>query len=141
MGIGSLRVTNPSGGMISGQTLLTVDVPLTDAFGVVMEVGYSGERPGRYDPSRHFVVGGGIRYGSVFGWGAIVHGMLGRTNRESSGGLRIGGRFDLYYSAGIDVQYEWRQADAFPGAQSGIRFIFWFDPVTFIRVVNGINHL
>ncbi len=148
LGIGPQFATSPNSRMLTGQTLVGLDYEIDDNLHVTAEIGYSGERRGRL-AGRHFVFGGAIRMGSILGLGGVIHGMIGRTRGEDgevgglgdlgpvrSGGLRVGGRVDVGFVAGVDIQYEYRALNGFDG-ESGFRVVFWFDALFALKVVNN----
>ena len=141
LGLGPQFATDPSSTMLTGQTLVGIDLPIADPIGVAFELGYSGERRGRLD-GRHFVIGGALRYGGVLGLGALVHGIIGRTRgmplvpTRRSGGIRVGGRVDVGRVAGVDIQDEYRSIASW-GAESGFRMVFWFDALFALKVAEA----
>lgn len=141
LGLGPQFATNPNSRMLTGQFLAGIDLRLERIFGLSFELGYSGERRGRL-AGRHLVVGGAFRYGGILGLSALVHGMVGRTAADlvtpagRSGGIRAGGRVDVAYVAGLDIQYEHRFIDG-RSSESGFRMVFWFDALFALKALGS----
>jgi len=143
LGIGPQFATNPNSTMLTGQFLAAADLRFDDNLGASIELGYSGERRGRL-AGRHLVLGGAVRFGTLVGLSALVHGMIGRTHGEPlvptrrSGGLRIGGRLDIARMAGVDIQYEYRAIHR-SDSESGFRVVLWLDALFVLKVVGFAN--
>ncbi len=107
----------------------------------LVDLGYSGDRRG-YLAGRHFVLGTGLRYGSVFGASYLVQGAFGRTLTERSFAFRMGGRFDVRNYLGFVVLFEARHVMEGPDAGlvgRGMRFELFFDPLRFAYRISQLG--
>lgn len=136
LGLGPQFATDPNDTMLTGQTIVGLDLRFDDKLGVAIELGYSGERRGRLR-GRHFVAGGAFRYGGILGLSALFHGIIGRTAGTHTRGVRPGGRFDVYRTVGIDIQYEWRNVPSLDRSESGFRMVFWFDGLMMLKAIGA----
>ena len=143
MGIGPQYATSPKDRMLTGQTVLALDIGFgggggTPHFTISPELAYTGERRGRL-AGRHLMAGFAIRIGGAVGLGILAHGFVGRTRglpgygALRSGGIRVGGRVDAGRVAGVDIQYEHRAIRSVD-AERGFRMVFWIDPIFVVKV-------